>query len=151
MIRYKDGDLIKMAQNKEFDVIAHCANCFCTFGAGIALQIKHALPEAFVADCETKAGDEAKLGSLSFSQKDGLTVVNLYGQFDFKGRRQGKIDLDYDALRSSLKEMKEKFSGKLIGLPKIGSDLAGGDWTIIEKIIEEEMMGEHVTIINYVP
>ena len=29
--------------------------------------------------------------------------------------------------------------------------LAGGDWTIIEKIIEEEMRGEYVTIVRYVP
>ena len=29
--------------------------------------------------------------------------------------------------------------------------LAGGDWTIIEKIIEEETRGEYVTIVRYVP
>jgi hypothetical protein len=29
--------------------------------------------------------------------------------------------------------------------------LAGGDWDIIEKIIEDEMIGEYVTIVQYVP
>ena len=29
MIRYIDGDLIKMAQNGDFDVIAQGCNCFC--------------------------------------------------------------------------------------------------------------------------
>lgn len=61
------------------------------------------------------------------------------------------MDLDYEALRSGLRAMKEKFSGKRIGLPKLGSLLAGGNWSIIEKIIEEEMRGEYVTIVNYVP
>jgi hypothetical protein len=61
------------------------------------------------------------------------------------------MDLDYDALRSAIKLMKEKFSGKTFGLPKIGSGLAGGNFTIIERIIEEEMRGEYVTIVNYVP
>jgi O-acetyl-ADP-ribose deacetylase (regulator of RNase III) len=140
-----------MARNKEFEVIAHCANCFCTFGAGIALQIKHMFPEAYEADCATVSGDETKLGSLSFSEKNGLTVVNLYGQFDFRGRRSGKMDVDYDAVRSAIREMKEKFTGKTFGLPKLGSDLAGGDWNVIEKIISEEMLGEYVTIVNYVP
>ena len=37
------------------------------------------------------------------------------------------------------------------GLPLIGAGLAGGDWTIIEKIIEEETRGEYVTIVRYVP
>lgn len=31
------------------------------------------------------------------------------------------------------------------------NSLAGGDWNIIEKIIEEEMRGEYVTIVRYVP
>jgi O-acetyl-ADP-ribose deacetylase (regulator of RNase III) len=47
--------------------------------------------------------------------------------------------------------MKAKFSGKTIGLPMIGAGLAGGDWDIIEKIIEDEMFGEYVTIVQYVP
>lgn len=29
--------------------------------------------------------------------------------------------------------------------------LAGGDWNVIERIIEEEMRGEYVTIVRYVP
>ena len=38
MIKYINGDLIKLSS--KFDVIAHCANCFCAMGAGIAPQIK---------------------------------------------------------------------------------------------------------------
>ena len=61
------------------------------------------------------------------------------------------MDLDYDALRSSLREMKNQFSGLLFGLPKIGAGLAGGDWDVIEAIIEEELEGERVIVVNYVP
>lgn len=151
MIRYVDGDLLEMARNKEFDVIGHCANCFCTFGAGIALQIKNQFPEAYIADCNTKAGDLAKLGTISVAENITPNIVNLYGQYDFKGRREGKMDLDYDALKSALTEMKEKYSGKKFGLPKIGSLLAGGDWNVIEAIIQEVFRGEYVTVVNYVP
>ena len=155
MILYKDGNLLKMAENGDFDVIGHCANCFNTFGAGIALQIKNKFPEAYAADCATKKGDEFKLGSITDAEikrnDKEFIIVNLYGQFDYTGRRSGKMDLDYDALRSALKLMKTKYSGKRFGLPKIGSLLAGGDWSIIAKIIEEEFRGEYVTIINYVP
>jgi O-acetyl-ADP-ribose deacetylase (regulator of RNase III) len=151
MIRYVDGDLLKLADENNFDVIAHGCNCFCVMGAGIAPQIKAKYPEAYAVDCETTAGDEKKLGTITHTKNTTPIVVNIYSQYDTKGRRQGKMDLDYDALRSGIKAMKEKFSGKRFGLPQIGAGLAGGDWTIIEKIIEEEMRGEYVTIVNYVP
>ena len=151
MIKYVDGDLLELAKNKEFDVIGHCANCFCTFGAGIALGIKNQYPEAYIADCETISGDLNKLGKISFVETISPIIVNLYGQYDYKGRRQGKIDLDYVALKSSLKLMKDKYSGKKFGLPMIGAGLAGGDWNIIEKIIEEVFRGEYVTVVKYVP
>jgi O-acetyl-ADP-ribose deacetylase (regulator of RNase III) len=151
MIRYVDGDLLKLADENNFDVIAHGCNCFCVMGAGIAPQIKAKYPEAYAVDCETTAGDVKKLGTITHTKNTTPIVVNIYSQYDTKGRRQGKMDLDYDALRSGIKAMKEKFSGKRFGLPQIGAGLAGGDWTIIEKIIEEEMRGEYVTIVNYVP
>jgi O-acetyl-ADP-ribose deacetylase (regulator of RNase III) len=151
MIRYVDGDLLKLADENNFDVIAQGCNCFCVMGSGIAPQIKAKYPEAYAVDCETTAGDVKKLGTITYTKNTTPIVVNIYSQYDTKGRRQGKMDLDYDALRSGIKAMKENFSGKRFGLPQIGSGLAGGDWTIIEKIIEEEMRGEYVTIVNYVP
>jgi len=107
MIRYVDGDLVKMAKEGKFDVIAHGCNCFLAFGAGIAPQIKHAFPEAYAADCATVAGDESKMGTITHTVNTTPTVVNIYSQYD--------------------------------------------DWDIIEKIIEEEMIGEYVTIVRYVP
>jgi len=149
MIRYIDGDLVRDAE--QFEVIAHCANCFCTMGSGIAPQIKNKFPEAYVVDCATGKGDINKLGTISYTQNTTPIVVNLYGQYDYTGRRSGRMDLEYDALKSALIQMKEKFSGKRFGMPKIGAGLAGGDWNIIEKIIEEVFAGEYVTIVNYVP
>ena len=151
MIKYVDGDLLKLAEEGYFDVIAQCANCFCTMGSGIAPQIKAKFPEAYAVDLATKKGDIAKLGTISYTTGTKPVIVNLYGQFDYTGRRSGQMDLDYDALRSAIKLMKEKFSGKTFGLPLLGAGLAGGSWDVIEKIIEEEMRGEYVTIVNYVP
>lgn len=151
MIRYVDGDLLKLADEGNFDVIAHGCNCFCVMGSGIAPQIKAKYPEAYDADCATTAGDINKLGTITHTLNTKPIVVNIYSQYDTKGRREGKMDLDYNALRSGIKAMKEKFSGKRFGLPLIGAGLAGGDWTIIEKIIEEETRGEYVTIVRYVP
>jgi O-acetyl-ADP-ribose deacetylase (regulator of RNase III) len=151
MIKYIDGDLVKMAKNGDFDVIFHCCNCFCVMGSGIAPQIKNAFPEAYVVDCKTTSGDKDKLGTISYTENTKPIVVNLYGQFGYGNRKLGKPDVDYTALRLAIREMKNKFSGKVFGGPKLGAGLAGGDWSVIEKILEEEMRGEFVTIVNYVP
>ncbi len=151
MIKYVDGDLLKLSEEGRFDVIGHGANCFCVMGSGIAPQIKAKYPEAYAVDCETRAGDLMKLGTITHTLNTTPTVVNIYSQYDTKGRREGKMDLDYDALRSGLKAMKEKFSGKRFGLPFIGTGLAGGDVDKVIAIIEEEMMGEYVTMVRYVP
>lgn len=149
MIRYIDGNLVEDAE--QFDVIAHNCNCFCTMNSGIAPQIKAKFPEAFEVDCKTVKGDKAKLGTMSFTENTTPAVVNLYGQYDYTGRRRNEMDLDYQALQSALTLMKEKYSGKRIGLPKLGAGLAGGDWNIIEKIIQDVFAGEYVTVVNYVP
>jgi len=56
------GDLIQLAKNGQFDLIAHGCNCFCTMGAGIAKAVKEVFPAAFEADEATQRGDRAKLG-----------------------------------------------------------------------------------------
>ncbi len=147
MIRYITGDLVRDAEN--FDVIIQCANCFCTMGAGIAPQIKKKFPEAYEVDCETISGDKNKLGTITYTKLTKPTVINLYGQYGFNGRKHGEVDVDYDAVRSGLKLVKENFSGKFIGMPKIGAGLAGGNWDIIERIIDEELRGEYVTVVNW--
>lgn len=148
MIRHVIGDLVKDAD--QYEVIAHCCNCFCTMGSGIAPQIKAKFPEAYAVDCATPKGDLTKLGTISHTVNSKPIVVNLYGQFDYTGRRSGKMDLDYDAIEKALIEMKNKFSGKTFGMPKIGAGLAGGDWNRIEEIIDRVMRGEYVTIVTWI-
>ena len=145
-----DGDIIKKALAGEFDVIIHGCNCFCTMGAGLAKGIKDAFPKAYEADCATTKGDKEKLGTCTFAECSiaggTVTIVNAYTQYNY-GR--GRVQTDYEAIRQCLEWAVEKFRGKRIGLPKIGSGLGGGDWNIIQKIIEEEMSGENVTVVQY--
>ena len=149
MLKYVEGDLVRDAE--QFELIGHCCNCFCTMGSGIAPQIKAKFPEAYEVDCATRKGDKLKLGSISHTVGTTPIVVNIYGQYGYWGRNEGKMDLDYDALRSGFKYIKEKFSGKRMGFPMLGSGLAGGDWGMIESIIIEELEGEDVTIVKFNP
>lgn len=149
-MNYKDGDLLECDET----VIAHCANCFNTFGAGVAKQIKAKYPNAYAADCATKSGDKGKLGSFTKSVGDKI-IYNLYGQF-FYGFRNGKPPLDYSALQMAMSAMRRDLimhhkqlyeSG--IAMPRIGAGLAGGDWDTIEQIINRVFFDCNVTIYTY--
>lgn len=147
-IIYQHGNLLDATDS----VIAHCANCYCTMGAGVALAIKNKYRYAAAADALTIRGQKAKLGKFSLGIGEAGTtnpnVYNLYGQFGFASA--GKPAINYVALRSALRAMaidlrQKKYTGT-IGLPKMGAGLAGGRWSLIEPIIEEELVDWTITV-----
>jgi O-acetyl-ADP-ribose deacetylase (regulator of RNase III) len=146
------GDLLQFALDGRFDVIVHGCNCHCAMGKGIALSIKQQFPEAYEADQHTARGDRNKLGTVSAADIERLsvrfTVVNAYTQFHWRGPG---VLADYDAIRSVFKHIKRKYWGRRIGYPKIGAGLAGGDWSVISAIIDEELAGEAHTLVEFVP
>lgn len=146
------GDLIQLAKAGEFDLIVHGCNCFCTMGAGIAKAVKEFFPAAFQADEATERGNRAKLGTCSYAEiafrTSVLIVINAYTQFDWRGRG---LKVEYVAVRSCMRWIKKQYPGRTIGLPKIGAGLAGGDWSTIAAIIDEELAGEDVTLVEYQP
>jgi len=145
MIKYIDGDLIKLAQAGEFNVIIHGCNCWNTMGSGIAAQIRKVFPRAFTEDYKTIRGDKDKLGTITIAKYDCCDIVNAYTQFKFGQGRHA----DYDAIRGCMKEIQRLYTGKKIGLPFIGAGLAGGDWNIISVIIEEELADEDITVVRF--
>lgn len=171
MIDYIDGDLIKLAKEANFDVIVHGCNCHSTMGAGIAPQMAKAFGcDRF--DMEMWGSDVNKLGNIDyqtfvlgekaiFSLQDlennrnepELTVVNAYTQYNYGLNHSDGVSqpFDYDAFTICMRKMNRVFKGKTIGMPRIGSGLAGGDWDKVEKIIERELKDCEVTIVNYKP
>lgn len=143
-IKYIKGDLVRDAE-RDYDVIGHGCNCWCTMGAGIALGVKRKWRRAYDADCATAYGDSEKLGTYSSWSNNDITILNLYTQWNYKG--SNGVKADYAAIRDCMSLIKQNFSGKKIGLPLIGAGLAGGDWNIIEQIIEDELEGEDVTVV----
>lgn len=170
MIRYREGDLIKLAKEGHFDVITHGCNCFCTMGAGIAPQMAKAFGcDKFPLENPNHRGNINKLGTIDYQIQEiyikkpifgelvtdfgghDLIVVNSYTQYRY-GRNHAdgdKTPVDYDAIRLCMRKINHIFKGKTIGLPMIGAGLAGGDWNIIEKIIEEELNAMDVWIVEY--
>jgi O-acetyl-ADP-ribose deacetylase (regulator of RNase III) len=146
------GDLLQLAIDGRFDVIVHGCNCQCAMGKGIALSIKEQFPEAYAADLATAKGDRGKLGTFSSAVIERpparFTVVNAYTQFHWRGK-PGEVLADYDAIRLAFAGIKRTFAGLRIGYPKIGAGLARGDWAVIANIIDEALVGEDHTLVEF--
>ena len=173
-MRYEEvqGNIITLALQGEFDVIAHGCNCHSKMGAGLAPQ----MAKAFGCDTfsmESWGSTIQKLGCIDYNYfeiKDGkaqfidmvdggihnrvekpLVVVNAYTQYNY-GRNHSDGDLrpiDYEALTLCMRKMNKEFSGKHVGLPQIGAGLAGGNWNRIKNIIQTELTDCKVTVVIY--
>ena len=147
-----EGDLIKLAKEGNFDVIAHGCNCFCNMASGIAPQMARAFGCNLypLEDVNTK-GDINKLGQIDYGRQlvtldKHLTIVNAYSQYIPAVHLK---PLDYEALTLCMRKINHIFKGKHIGLPQIGAGLAGGDWNRIKNIIQSEIRDCSVTVVIY--
>ena len=141
-----------MAREGRFAAIVHGCNCFCRMGAGIALQIRKAFPEAYRADRATPEGDRSKLGTISVGRVNRralrLDVINAYTQFEWGGIG---VRVDYGALVRCVRLVVGTYGPAPIGMPRIGAGLARGDWDTILEIITMEAENANITIVEYAP
>lgn len=144
------GDLIKLAKEGKFDVIAHGCNCFCTMGAGIAPQMAKAFGcDQYALELRSREGEVDKLGRIDYQLGESPVVINAYTQYGIGKKPNGEPALDYAALTLCLRKINHLFKGQHIGLPQIGCGLAGGNWQIVKSIIEKELCDMEVTIVEY--
>lgn len=148
---------IKYVKGNVFDsqakVIFHGANCFSTMNSGLAKEMRERYPEAYRADLQTLKGDLGKLGTTSYTHalKDDRILVNLYTQYRYGS---DKCHLDYYALDSSLRALKNhldtwKILDKdIVASGRIGAGRAGGNWKLIEEIIENVFSDRNIHIFD---
>lgn len=161
-IENREGNVLTQS---DLTHIVHQANVYCTFGAGIAKQIKERFPEAYEADCKTIKGDLSKVGSYSFAKtKSGLTIINLYSQIGIGGQDRRT---SYDAMVKGFESIRHSFGVKdslfppngthclvenklkyKLGIPYgIGCGLANGSWTIVNSIIEDVFSNSDLDVV----
>lgn len=129
---YINGDLLK----SDCNIIMHQANCQSVMNAGIAKSICAMYPDVRLTDkCDPRSPQE-KLGDHTAVVEDNRTIVNLYGQF---GYGVGVQHTNYGALESALRSFLQTVNGTpKIGVPyNMGCGLAGGDWKVVESILDK--------------
>lgn len=141
---HKQGNLLDMAEQFQFDVVVQGCNCFNTMGGGIAREIRTRYPEVAKIDAETNRGDYRKLGSWTegyawFNEHkgdnaDNYIIINAYTQYNMS---TGEDVFEYTAFKIILQKLLHTYGRKRIGFPYIGMGLAGGDKVRIMAMLEE--------------
>lgn len=147
-IEIVSGDVLDALDRDEIDVVGHIVNCQAVMGSGIARSIRDRYPKVYEAYLESfkEAAEEGidNLGMLGHVEVVG-GVANLYAQFNY-GR--DKRHLNYGALGKCLQSLSKFAGGHLTyGFPyKMGSDRAGGDFSIVLEMIEFYFKDHNVRI-----
>lgn len=136
-INYLVGDATSPQTDGSF-IITHIVNDKGGWGAGfvLALSKKWSQPEReYRAWSKTKR----KLGNVQFVVVGTNQIVaNLVGQEDTVYSKEGVPPVRYSAILVGLEKVfkQAKSMNASVHMPRIASGLAGGRWSIIEKVIE---------------
>ena len=157
-IVYKKGNVLDTPDK----YIVHGCNSKGVMGSGVALATKQKYPKAFEDYKKVLDGvpGQSRLGlAISSLQPDGKIIVNCITQ-EFYGKEPMKY-VSYDALDCALANLDfelfcnseipfigdvKKFLSKDISMPKIGAGLGGGNWSVIEAIINDRLSNYNVTV-----
>lgn len=146
MINLVKGDILNAKEN----IISQQVNCCGVMGSGLAKQIRNKYLEVFIeyyAYCKRHDDMLKMLGvALPVICEDNKIVMNLFGQMYYGTDKQYT---DYAALECAFRNMKEyaQKNQLSIAIPfQIGCGLAGGNWDIVYKIIEDVFSDYGVTI-----
>ena len=147
-LQYQKGDLLASPE----PLIAHGCNSQGVMGAGIAAAIKARFPAAFQAYRLHHEMAGLQLGQVIFVDiTPSLTVANAITQATTGTDPQTRY-VSYDAIADCMTRIAAEARFRRIGrvgLPKIGAGLANGDWSIIERIIERQLVASGVTAAVY--
>ncbi|HEX5323684.1 MAG TPA: macro domain-containing protein [Capsulimonadaceae bacterium] len=153
-LRYVTGDATApLGQGPR--IIAHICNDIGGWGKGFvgALSRKWREPEAAYRRWYRSQGIEQPftLGQVQFvSVAQDLWVGNIIGQHGI-GRPGGAAPVRYEAIREGLARVAgfARENNASVHMPRIGAGLAGGDWSVIQEIIRDELLDKGIAVTVY--
>lgn len=141
------GDLL----NAQADAICQQVNCRNVMGAGLAKAIYTRWPAVkrlYHNYCISVGNPYALLGTVQVIKKQGdipFDVVNIFGQLNYG--RENICYTNYEALSSAFKKINREYYGKTVGFPYMfACGLAGGDWAVVQKLMQEYLRNVRVGI-----
>jgi O-acetyl-ADP-ribose deacetylase (regulator of RNase III) len=152
-IKYTIGDATQ-PQGDGLKIIAHVSNSIGGWGRGfvVALSKRWPAPEAAFRKWHKELGSDLPLGEAQFVPvENDVIVVNMIGQHGIYPDSEGRPPVRYEAIRACLAQictyaLENKAS---VHAPRFGAGLAGGNWDMIEGIIQEELCDKGVEVTIY--
>lgn len=137
-IRYITGDATN-PQTPGNKIIAHICNDKGRWGAGfvLALSKKWSAPEEYYREL---LPEEIQLCMTQLVPvEQDICVANMVAQHDTRFSEDGQPPIRYGALRVCLANVNDVAyrTKATLHMPRIGCGLAGGQWSEIEKIIQD--------------
>lgn len=128
-------------------IIIHCCNNRRKWGRGFVIPLSRKWPKT--KSTYMDKDNSMQLGTVSWVKvRDDLLVANIIGQ-DGYGRNGCYVD--YQALESGFEliaGVAEKMKASIHG-PKLGSGLAGGDWSIIKTMLQNIFVKHGISVTIY--
>lgn len=154
-IRYIEGSIF----DRNTRVVVHGCNAQGKFAKGFAEEVRRRHPEAYERYISTFEADGLEPGSVMWSQARGRLVGNMITQRYYG--KDGARYVDYDAFRSCMRHVNEAARDgvrssefpdgfRSVCMPLVGTGLAGGDWSILSRIVEEELV-DVAPVVFYLP
>jgi len=150
MITYLKGDATRPIGNQN-KLIIHITNNIGGWGSGFVVAISKRWKEPEQAYRASKP----ILGTVQFVENidypdNVITVANMCAQ-EGTGWKNGIPPIRYESLRTCLQQvavyaLEHKFQ---IHAPRFGAGLAGGDWNVIEKMINDELFSKGIPVFIY--
>lgn len=131
-IKYIQGDLFQT----DIKHIMHGCNDQGVMGSGVAKIVRELHPAAY----KHYLDQDLELGKVFYVPSNDKIIINAVTQHRYG--KDGRKYVSYDAVDLIMKKVNYTLmldDYKEVAMPKIGSTLGGGNWNIIEKIIEENM------------
>lgn len=137
-------------------IITHCCNDAGYWNAGFVKAISRRWPEPERAYRSWATGHTPQpfiLGQVQFIKvATGLCIANLIGQHGIvNGRLSNPPPIRYEAIREGLERVRQlalAHNGS-IHMPRMGAGLAGGNWQLIAKIIDDELSDHGLQVTVY--
>lgn len=135
-INYVVGDATN-PQGEGVKIIPHIVNNEGRWGAGfvLALSKKWAYPEQFYRARQTYPLGHADI----LKVEEDIYVANMIGQHRTGYDKDGNPPIRYDAVKTALEKVNKIAVEKqaTLHMPRIGCGLAGGEWEVIEAILQQ--------------
>lgn len=153
----KTGDILSPNKTGHDVLVCHQVNCMGVMGAGLAKQLRTKFPsmyQSYKAFCDNAKDRRSLLGGIDIHPVNyngyDYTIVSIFGQETY-GR--GKCHTDYQALRKAFQTIRTMAMPlparplTRVRIPyRMGCGLAGGDWSIVSSIIQEELLNHDIIV-----